>query len=81
MVFCSGLLFLQQALNNTTSVTSKGVADAVAKMGTSFVPPETFSCRFSATQHDCPSTYRVFTYNFQLKKFRYITGNQPMETG
>jgi hypothetical protein len=81
MNFCSGLLFLQQALNGTTSVTSKGVAQAVAAMGTKFSPPSTFACRFSSTQHDCPSTYRVFAYNFSLKKFRYTSGNHAMVNG
>ncbi len=81
MGFCSGLLFLKQALDRAATVTSAGVADAVKGMGTSFVPPATWTCRVSASQHDCMSTYREFAYNFEVKAFRYTSGNKPMVNG
>jgi hypothetical protein len=78
MVFCSGLLFLKQALDKAPSVTSGGVAQVVESMGTSFVPPATWTCTFNRSQHDCQSTYRDFAYDFAKKAFRYTSGNKPM---
>jgi hypothetical protein len=81
MGFCSGLLFLKQALDQARTVTSGGLAEVVKGMGTSFLPPATWTCRFSSSQHDCMSTYREFAYDFEAKAFHYTSGNKPMATG
>ena len=78
MGFCSGLLFLKQALDRAPSVTSAGVAQAVKEVGTAFQPPASFTCAFTASQHDCMSSYREFAYDFSVKAFRYTSGNKPM---
>ncbi len=80
MSFCSGLLFLKQAIDQAPTVTSAGVAGVVKGLGTSFIPPAGFTCRFSSTQHDCLSSYREFAYNFEAKAFRYTSGLKPMAT-
>lgn len=76
MTYCSGLLFLQQTLRKAPSVTSAGFEQAANGLGTAFVPPATFTCSFSARQHDCPGSYREFV--FKDRAFRYTSGLKPM---
>lgn len=81
MTYCGGLLFLHQAMAKAPSVTSAGLASVVKGLGTSFVSPGAFTCTFTASQHDCPSTYRELAYDFGKKAFRYTSGNKAMSTG
>jgi hypothetical protein len=68
-------------MNRSTGVNSAAFAKAVGGMGTSFLPPDSYTCRFSITQHDCMSSYREFAYDFNAKGFRYTSGNRPMALG
>ena len=79
--YCSGTLFIQQVLAKASGVNSAAFANTVAGMGSSFVPPATFSNTFTSTQHDGPSTYREILYNVDQKAFYYSSTGKPMAAG
>jgi hypothetical protein len=79
--YCSGTLFIQQVLAKASAPNSTEFAKVVAGLGSSFVPPCTFTNTFTSTQHDGPSTYREIGWDGEKHAFKYTSTGKPMAAG
>jgi hypothetical protein len=85
-VYCEPLFFLQFALNHATEVSTAGMADAVARLGTTYPSVTNLEGKtsFGANRHDGPSVYRDVGYDSRCANdtthcFKYTSPSKPID--
>lgn len=76
--YCNGLFFLRDSLARSSSITAADLARSVGRLGTSFVSPQVFGTRYSATQHDGVGAYRDLGYDAGCSCFTYTSPVKPL---